>query len=332
MIYSKYFTCFLSCCCSRSVILIGGLDRAMFGPVAKRFARSPSIEPPAKVEPPKKKVKIDMVLAQTIMERRGVWAEDTLDCLCMMVLDHANPSTSKQKDAYELLPGRYYKIENNYNGYPVFRQEACSDADAPNNRELFIYYSPIQGRTGWFISENISCLHDERSIVAWGAELEHSTLPPVEGWHIPVWGKDGPVDDVICTPLVTFLSHELEESRKELAHLELEAYHGAVGADAKGIDKGNSDGADSKGIDAIPSKDEGDKSKGKGDKSKGKGKKQGPSGWMERVAPLLILLADENVGSAKALALELSERHDMAACLERLKKRQAWNSTSSKWK
>ena len=257
MIYTKYFTCSVSCCCSRSVILIGGLDRAMFGPVAKRFARSPSIEPPAKVEPPKKKVKIDMVLATSIMERRGVWAEDTLDSLCMMVLEHANPSTSKQKDAYELLPGRYYKIENNYNGYPVFRQEACSDTDAPNNRQLFIYYSPIQGRTGWFISENISCLHDEPSIVAWGAELGHSALPPVDGWHIPVWGKDGPVNDVICTPLVTFLSHELEESRKELAELELESYHGAVGADAKGIDKGNIDGADSKGIDAIRAKTRG---------------------------------------------------------------------------
>jgi hypothetical protein len=313
------------------VILIGGIDIAMFAPVAKRFPRSPSIEPPPKVEPPKKKVKVDMVLAQSVMERRGVWAEDTLDCLCMVVLDHAKPITSKQKDAYELLPGRYYKIENNYNGYPVFRQEACSDDEAPNNRELFMYYSPIQGRTGWFISENIMCLHDEPSIVAWGG-AEIGTLPPVEGWHIPVWGKDGPVTDVICTPLVTFLSHELEEARKELAHLELEAYHGAGGADAKGIDKGKIDGADSKGIDAIPSKYDEDKSKGKGDKSKGKAKKQGPSGWMERVAPLLILLADENIGTAKALALELSERHDMAACLERLRKRQAWGSTSSTWK
>ena len=99
-------------------------------PKAKRFPRPTPVEPawpPPGVEgntPLTKKVRVDQEQAIAIMERKGVWGEHNVECLCVVVLPDAAPQGTDAIDAYEKVPGKCHKVDASFNGYPVFRQEA----------------------------------------------------------------------------------------------------------------------------------------------------------------------------------------------------------------
>jgi hypothetical protein len=282
-------------------------------PVAKRFPRSPETKPALDLLVPNKKAKVDIVKAEEIMKRQGEWIEGILDCLCMIVLPTATPAEGNMS-AYERIPGRYYKIDMSFNGYPVFRQEQTDDANAPNNQELFCYYCPVNGRAGWFIGADIKCLHQDESQLAWAEALPDSILPPVENWHIPVWAKS-PITDVVCSPLKTFLEHEIVELKGELELLKNDK--------ATDVDTDVGKSASSKGD------GKGDNKSSKGNKDKGKNGQKKPSGWLERTAPLIAMLANGDYEEATSLANELALRYDMAGELVRVERRKSWAAKSA---
>ena len=282
----------------------------MLLPTAKRFnrPRQPDEHPPEVQGGSNKKVKVDREKGLQIMQVEGKWTEDHIECLCICVDEDSTP-TGEQIQGYEELPGRYWVVDRNFNGKPVWRQELPVNEESPNDKQLFVFFSPVNGRSGWFAGADIRCQHDDQPI-AWAPDVDGSNVPPVSGWHLPCWSKTAS-EDIKVKPLTTFLEEQISVLQETLA--DYTSTFGTIADNGsekgKGKDKGTGNFYE----------------KGKG-KAKGseKGKKK-PSGWMERSAPLIqACLVGDSFG-ALTIAEELAERHDMKACLERMA------SSSRKW-
>jgi len=113
----------------------------------------------------------------------GALTEEFLDCIAVTVdadvyvqtdLDDAN------REIIEAIPGRYWKLGVSRHGTPVYRQEYGT---APNDKELFLLYSPAVRYRGWYIADKYYDDAPDRKIFAW-ADTLHSAV------HVPYWSSE----------------------------------------------------------------------------------------------------------------------------------------------
>lgn len=87
----------------------------------------------------------------------------------------------EDKDAQrslELIPGRYWKVGENTDGSPIFRQE--KNPDGVNDKQLWIVFERKQHEKGWYVVDNLG---EPQVKHAWFRALESESI------HVPYWSK-----------------------------------------------------------------------------------------------------------------------------------------------
>jgi len=112
----------------------------------------------------------------------GALTEEFLDCIAATVDPELYVQTDMDADTREIIeaiPGRYWKLGNSRHGTPVYRQEY---GVSPNDKELFLMYSPASRYSGWYIADKYYDDAPDRKIFAWADSL-NSAL------HVPYWSS-----------------------------------------------------------------------------------------------------------------------------------------------
>ena len=84
-------------------------------------------------------------------------------------------------EAVESIGGRYFKIHDQYNGMPVFRQENNLDG-SPNG--LFLFFEPVM--EGWVMVKSMLDATED-TYVAWGRPSDGHMGP--RKMHLPFWSS-----------------------------------------------------------------------------------------------------------------------------------------------
>ena len=229
-----------------------------------------------RVEQPKQSVIADT--AEVLSEIGGMPYDIFTDCVMVAVADEGYAQAEQGSDlakSLEAIPGRYWAI-GSFGGATCYRQEPTAD-DQPNNKQLFLHHWTKSGQQGWYISATL--LHGKDDHLAWGpsrilggsSEADGPFLFPTK-LHVPFYSKKCNGDVSVVT------AHEW-------------------------FDRVNNDIMDDNDL-LRSTLDDLSGEKGKG---KGKGKKESPSGWMNRVVPLIAAVLDGRPESAKELSLAYAE-------------------------
>ena len=116
--------------------------------------------------------------------------ETSLD---FVTLKTESKDSDKWMAAARSIPGLFWLL-GEYDGMPIYRQEAQDDPAAPNGRQLYIF--AWHGKDpGWYIATSfwttvaeMNAMADA-SIIAWSKIPSSGDLAPPSSWHVPVWSK-----------------------------------------------------------------------------------------------------------------------------------------------
>ena len=180
------------------------------------------------------------------------------------------PTKQQYVRAVEQSPGRYWKIaytprtyddvENADVTMACWRQEAAPD-DAPNNKQLFLYWDACHG--GWVLGETLKLsgnVDNDNPPIGWGYASKTTTAEAYpDTLHFP-WSERRSFNDVVGDASAVVIMPYHEWASTQLAKPSSSGMGGGVGGDGKG---GGSTG---------------------GDHSKGDGKRKEAkrSGWKKR--------------------------------------------------
>jgi len=270
------------------------LKLVMAAPQAKKWAvPTPKVSmeerPRSPDGPPPKRQRIE-----ELHERVGEFSNEFCDCYTLFVNEDAQqPVDDESIEAYEVLPGRYWKIGVMHT-YPVFRQELPADVTTTNNMQLFLHYK-LGPDEGWYIATDM--YHNtETKVYAYAKPLKEPHSLPIQ-YHVPFWRK------TINWDVNAQSQHKYNDgflSNLMLEKAEVEAEVAFLRPSLDGSQPLEPE---------VAAEDHG---KGK----KGHDERSITAGWMNKAANLLKLIQDEEWDALNALAEDYAALPNMQKLMQ----------------